>query len=107
MANVSFEVVDDLDSFSPRAPLDAVVGRLILMYLREPASILSHFVPYVRPGGLIVFKNSFLVCAAPSHPARLRKNVAAGFTIHSCGHGADVNGLEAFRYVPASRFTGS
>ena len=49
LPNVSFEAVDDLASFRPRAPLDAVVGRLILMYLREPASVLSHFVPYVRP----------------------------------------------------------
>jgi SAM-dependent methyltransferase len=85
MPNVSFEVVDDLDSFSPRAPLDAVVGRLILMYLREPASILSHFVPYIRPGGLIVFQELVLICAAPSHLAPSRRNVAAGFTIHSCG----------------------
>ena len=53
--NVSFEVVDDLASFRPRVPLDAVVGRLILMYVQEPAAILSHFVPYIRRGGLVVF----------------------------------------------------
>jgi hypothetical protein len=34
-------------------PLDAVVGRLILMYLREPSSILGHFARCVWPGGLV------------------------------------------------------
>ncbi len=70
LPNVSFEVVDDLTSFRPRAPLDAVVGRLILMYLPEPASILSHFVRYVRPGGLIVFQELVLsMCRSePSCP---------------------------------------
>jgi SAM-dependent methyltransferase len=68
--NVSFEVVDDLSSFRPRAPVDAVVGRLISMYLREPASILRHFVRYVRPGGLIVFQELALsMCRSePSCP---------------------------------------
>jgi SAM-dependent methyltransferase len=70
LPNVSFELVDDLASFRPREVLDAVVGRLILMYLREPASILSHFVPYIRPGGLMVFQELVLsMCRSePSCP---------------------------------------
>ena len=70
LANVSFEVVDDLARFKPRAPVDAVVGRLILMYLREPAAILSHFARQVRPGGLIVFQELVLsMCRSePSCP---------------------------------------
>ena len=56
LSNVSFEVVDDLAKFRARAPVDAVVGRLILMYLRDPAAILSHFARQVRPGGLMVFQ---------------------------------------------------
>ena len=70
LPNVSFEVVDDLARFRPRAPVDAVVGRLILMYLREPAAILSHFARQVRPGGLIVFQELVLsMCRSkPSCP---------------------------------------
>jgi len=70
LPNVSFEVVDDLVSFRPLGRLDAVVGRLILMYLREPASILGRFVRYVRPGGLIVFQELVLsMCRSePSCP---------------------------------------
>jgi hypothetical protein len=41
-------------------PLDAVVGRLILMYLRDPAAILSHLAGQLRPGGLIVFQELVL-----------------------------------------------
>ena len=70
LPNVSFEVVDDLARFRARTPFDAVVGRLILMYLREPAAILSHFARQVRPGGLIVFQELVLsMCRSePSCP---------------------------------------
>lgn len=60
LRNVSFEVVDDLAVFRPRTPVDAVVGRLILMYLQDPAAVLSHFALQVRPGGLIVFQELVL-----------------------------------------------
>lgn len=70
LPNVSFEVVDDLARFRPRAPVDAVVGRLILMYLREPAAIVSHLARQVRPGGMIVFQELVLsMCRSePSCP---------------------------------------
>jgi SAM-dependent methyltransferase len=70
LPNVSFEVVDDLAGFRPRAPVDAVVGRLILMYLREPAATVSHLARQVRPGGLIVFQELVLsMCRSePSCP---------------------------------------
>ena len=70
LPNVSFEVVDDLARFRARTPFDAVVGRLILMYLREPAAILSHLARQVRPGGLIVFQELVLsMCRSePSCP---------------------------------------
>ena len=70
LSNVSFEVVDNLARFRTRAPVDAVVGRLILMYLRDPAAILSHFARQVRPGGLMVFQELiFSMCRSePSCP---------------------------------------
>jgi SAM-dependent methyltransferase len=70
LPNVSFEVVDYLARFRSRTPIDAVVGRLILMYLREPAAILRHFARQVRPGGLIVFQELVLsMCRSePSCP---------------------------------------
>jgi ubiquinone/menaquinone biosynthesis C-methylase UbiE len=70
LRNVSFEVVDDLAMFRPRAPVDAVVGRLILMYLQDPAAILSHLTRQVRPGGIIAFQELVLsLCRSePSCP---------------------------------------
>jgi ubiquinone/menaquinone biosynthesis C-methylase UbiE len=57
LANVTFEVAD-LADFRPSKPLDVLVGRLILMYLPEPATILSHLARHVRPGGLSYFRKS-------------------------------------------------
>jgi SAM-dependent methyltransferase len=70
LPNVSFEVVDDLAEFKPPVPVDGMVGRLILMYLREPAAILRHLARQVRPGGVIVFQELVLsMCRSePSCP---------------------------------------
>jgi 2-polyprenyl-3-methyl-5-hydroxy-6-metoxy-1,4-benzoquinol methylase len=39
-------------------PVDAVIGRLILMHLPDPVAALSHLAAMVRPGGLIAFFES-------------------------------------------------
>jgi hypothetical protein len=39
-------------------PVDAVVGRLILMHLPDPVAALRHLAAMVRPGGLIAFCES-------------------------------------------------
>jgi SAM-dependent methyltransferase len=36
-------------------PVDAVIGRLILMHLPDPVSALRHLAAMVRPGGLVAF----------------------------------------------------
>src|SRR5581483_5588202 len=38
------------------APFDAIIGRLVLMYYRDPASALRKLHHKLRPGGLIVFQ---------------------------------------------------
>ncbi|MBV9645724.1 MAG: hypothetical protein JO334_19365 [Verrucomicrobia bacterium] len=102
-----FEVVDDFSRFRPRAPLDTIVGRLILMYFGDPASILNHLVPYIGPDGLIVFQELALVCAARSHPVPSWRNAADGVTIHPSGRRRRRNALEAFRHLPGSRLAES
>jgi ubiquinone/menaquinone biosynthesis C-methylase UbiE len=52
--NVEFEVAR-LEAFDPDDRFDALVGRLVLLYLREPAVVLRHLVERVRPGGIVVF----------------------------------------------------
>jgi SAM-dependent methyltransferase len=91
LPNVSFEVVDDLASFRPRSPLDAIVGRLILMYLREPASALRHFVRYLRPGGLIVFQELALSMSRSEPSSPLAKKCGGWVYETLVRAGADVD----------------
>jgi ubiquinone/menaquinone biosynthesis C-methylase UbiE len=52
--NVRFEVAR-LEAFRDGGPFDALVGRLVLLYLKEPAVVLRQLVERVRPGGVVVF----------------------------------------------------
>jgi ubiquinone/menaquinone biosynthesis C-methylase UbiE len=45
-----------LDSLTVGRPFDALVGRLILLYLPDPAQALRRLLELVRPGGLVVFQ---------------------------------------------------
>jgi ubiquinone/menaquinone biosynthesis C-methylase UbiE len=55
LAHVSF-LAADLRTLSLEEPFDALVGRFILMHLPEPASVLRHLLPCVRPEGIVAFQ---------------------------------------------------
>ena len=59
LRNVHHEV-GDLASWSPDGPVDAVVGRLILMHLPDPAAALARLAGIVRPGGAAAFQDTVL-----------------------------------------------
>lgn len=61
VANVEFVVgdVQSLDGLT--GPFDAVVGRLVLMYLRDPADTLRRAAALVRPGGVVIAHEGDLV----------------------------------------------
>src|SRR5690606_24666038 len=40
---------------APDEPFDAIVGRLVLMYLPEPAATLRRLAAHLRPGGIVAF----------------------------------------------------
>ncbi|WP_192177862.1 methyltransferase domain-containing protein [Mesorhizobium amorphae] len=46
----------DLASFVPERKFDAIIGRLVLMYLREPAETLRRLAGFLRPGGIVAFQ---------------------------------------------------
>ncbi|WP_254020242.1 class I SAM-dependent methyltransferase [Mesorhizobium escarrei] len=46
----------ELDTFSPDETFDAVIGRLVLMYLPDPVATLRRLVGFLRPGGIIAFQ---------------------------------------------------
>lgn len=47
-----------IDAVSEDGPVDAVVGRLILMHLPDPPATLRHLSSLVRPGGIIAFSEN-------------------------------------------------
>jgi 2-polyprenyl-3-methyl-5-hydroxy-6-metoxy-1,4-benzoquinol methylase len=57
LETVSFEATA-IDDISLDRPVDAVIGRLILMHLPDPVAALRHLASMVRPGGLVAFCES-------------------------------------------------
>lgn len=46
----------ELDSFEPQETFDAIIGRLILMYLPDPAATLRRLSRHLVPGGIVAFQ---------------------------------------------------
>ena len=55
LRQVSFQV-GNIDELALTQRFDAIVGRLILMYLREPADVLRQLSTHLRPGGVLAFQ---------------------------------------------------
>lgn len=66
LSTVSFEqaVIPDIPLTEP---VDAVIGRLILMHLPDPVGAVRELATFVRPGGLVVF-HDFEISSARSVP---------------------------------------
>jgi ubiquinone/menaquinone biosynthesis C-methylase UbiE len=55
LRNVSF-IQSDVSQITASEPFDAAVGRFILMWLPDPASVLRQLSLLVRPGGVVAFQ---------------------------------------------------
>ena len=66
--NVAFSKVS-LDDVVVHPPVDAVVGRLVLMHLRNPVASLASLIGSVKPGGLVIFHEYDLPSGVESLPA--------------------------------------
>ncbi len=55
LTNVSF-AVHDLSDLTLTGPVDALIGRLVLMYLGDPAAALRRLLDDVKPGGVVAFQ---------------------------------------------------
>lgn len=53
LGNVRF-VVGDIHDPTPDGPYDAIIGRLVLMYVADPAAVLRTQATGLSPGGLVV-----------------------------------------------------
>jgi hypothetical protein len=58
--------------------LDAVVGRLILMHLPDPAATLRRLSTFVRPGGVIAFSENDITATRSSPDMPLFRQVTTG-----------------------------
>jgi SAM-dependent methyltransferase len=55
LTNVRF-LTQDVADLSLDAPVDALIGRLVLMYFADPAVVLRRLLRLVKPGGIVAFQ---------------------------------------------------
>jgi ubiquinone/menaquinone biosynthesis C-methylase UbiE len=67
-----------IDAIALDEPVDAVIGRLILMHLPEPAATLRRLSSFVRPGGVIAFSENDITGARSIPDMPLFGQVTAG-----------------------------
>ena len=67
--DVRFEVAD-LDAYEPQQTFDALVGRFVLAYLKEPSAALRRLAKSVRPGGIVAMVefDVRVMCVSPHSP---------------------------------------
>jgi ubiquinone/menaquinone biosynthesis C-methylase UbiE len=81
LSTVGFEQTTIAD-IVPDEPVDAVIGRLILMHLPDPVSALRQLAGVVRPGGLIAFCECD-ISAAGSIPDSSLSRVLVDAIVHT------------------------
>jgi SAM-dependent methyltransferase len=64
VANVDF-TVGDFQDFALKEPVDAIVGRLVLMYAAEPVAALRGVLKNLKQGGIIALQESIYDYDAP------------------------------------------
>ena len=67
-----------IDALALDEPVDAVVGRLILMHLPDPAATLRHLSSLVRPGGVLAFSENDITATRSIPDLPLFAQVSAG-----------------------------
>jgi ubiquinone/menaquinone biosynthesis C-methylase UbiE len=67
-----------IDAIALDEPVDAIIGRLILMHLPDPAATLRHLSSFVRPGGVIAFSENDIAGAYSTPDLPLFGRVMAG-----------------------------
>jgi SAM-dependent methyltransferase len=67
-----------IDAIALDEPVDAVIGRLILMHLPDPAATLRRLGSFVRPGGVIAFSENDITATRSVPDLPLFGRVTAG-----------------------------
>jgi len=61
----------ELDTFTSTEQFDALIGRLVLLYLREPVAVLRRLARQVRSGGIVAFQEYDMTQCAQVPPSAL------------------------------------
>jgi ubiquinone/menaquinone biosynthesis C-methylase UbiE len=67
-----------IDAIALDEPVDAVIGRLILMHLPDPAATLRQLSSFVRPGGVVAFSENDIAETSSIPDLPLFRQVTAG-----------------------------
>jgi SAM-dependent methyltransferase len=92
-------VEGDLESIGLDGVFDAVVGRLVLLYLRDPVAAVRRFASRIRPGGVYVAMEYEMTAAGMLPPQPLAAQAtswvlaALGHTGHDVSLGARLSGV--------------
>jgi 2-polyprenyl-3-methyl-5-hydroxy-6-metoxy-1,4-benzoquinol methylase len=89
LRNVSF-TQSDVNKIASDQPFDAAVGRFILMFLPDPASVLRSLTRLVRPGGVLAFQEPTWIPLL-AFGARLPLWSKLLYAIHETFQRSDVN----------------
>jgi ubiquinone/menaquinone biosynthesis C-methylase UbiE len=73
LTNITF-THSDFTHYTPDAPFDAIVGRLVLMYQDDPAAALGNVTQHLRPGGAVAFIEPWFQ-SPPGPESTIRKSV--------------------------------
>lgn len=95
--NVRFEA-SALEALDEQGPFDALVGRLILLYLPEPSEVLRQLARHVRPGGLVVFQEMDMSTGRSSPELPLYRSIGHWITATFQRAGVEIDmGSRLFR----------
>ncbi len=72
--NITF-THSDFTHYVPDVPLDAIVGRLVLMYQVDPAEALSKLTRHLRPGGIVAFIEPWFQ-SPPGPDSTIKKSIS-------------------------------
>jgi 2-polyprenyl-3-methyl-5-hydroxy-6-metoxy-1,4-benzoquinol methylase len=70
VTNVRFAQAD-VATLEPDQNFDAIVGRLVLLYLPDPATVLRRLARHLRPGGIVAFQEYDMSAASQAPPSEL------------------------------------
>ena len=88
--NATFEECD-LTSFEPQQAFDAIVGRLVLLYLPDAAGSLRRLSRSLRPGGIVAFQEYDMSQTAQVPPGELFTRVTQWLLAAFTTAGAELN----------------